>query len=118
MLLNIFIVYADALISLQQFHDKTSSSVGGPQFSLDYWVCVLQLVVVQVQMIVLTITMWYGSEQAVEGVYRRHIITLSQHCTDITIIVYLCELHTFSNKYCQDIRILSYIHIAMFNSMR
>ena len=34
---------------LQQLHDKTSSSVGGPQFSLDYWVCVLQFVVVQVE---------------------------------------------------------------------
>ena len=34
---------------VQQLHDKKSLPVGGPQFSLDYWVCVLQFVVVQVQ---------------------------------------------------------------------
>ena len=27
----------------QQLHDKTSSSIGGPQFSLDYWVWVCSL---------------------------------------------------------------------------
>ena len=58
------------------------------------------------QMIVLTTTTWYGGEQTVDGVYRHHIITLSQHYVNITIIAYFCELHTFSNKYCQDIRIL------------
>ena len=54
-------------------------------------------------MVVLTTTTWYG-EQAVDGVYRHHIMILSQHCINITIIVYLCELQTSSNKYCQDIR--------------
>ena len=34
---------------LQQLHDKSSSSVGGPQFSFDYWAGVLQFVVVQVE---------------------------------------------------------------------
>ena len=41
-----------APISLQQLHDKTSSSVGGPHFSLGYWVCVLQFVLVQVQTVI------------------------------------------------------------------
>ena len=39
-------------------------------------------------MVVLTTTTWYGGEQAVDGVYR-HIIILSQHCINITIIAYI-----------------------------
>ena len=42
-------------------------------------------------MAVLTTTTWYGGEQVFDGVYRHHIIMLSQHCINITIIVYLCE---------------------------
>ena len=49
-------------------------------------------------MVVLTTTTWYGGEQAVDCVYRHHIIILSQHCINIKIMVYLCELYTFSNN--------------------
>ena len=31
-------------MSLQQLQYKTSVSAGGPQFSLDYWVCALPFV--------------------------------------------------------------------------